>query len=295
VLIFIGGVFLFENTGYLPPNAWMNLWRLWPLILVLAGIELLLANRIPWPVLASVAAVVLVLGVVTTTMGPTGSMPAAVTLSTPTDLGGATQAAVTVRFGAGLLNIGPLVQPAANQLAVMNYDGPADLAPETRYMPVGGGVGRLDYQINGRSAPNFIPFVGSRSDTMRMDVSLNPNVPITSLTVQTGATDAHLDLSSLPVNSLDVSVGAAATWIRLPEAAGTTAAHISGGAATITLEIPQGVAAQIRHRGGLSTVNVDQGRFPQVGDGLYRSPDYATAQNKADLDLETGVTTIQVN
>ena len=92
-----------------------------------------------------------------------------------------------------------------------------------------------------------------------------------------------------------MSVGAASTWIRLPEAAGATAAHISGGAATITLEIPQGVGAQIRHRGGLSTINVDQGRFPQVGEGTYRSPDYATAQNKVDLNLETGVTTIQVN
>jgi hypothetical protein len=148
VLIFIGAVFLLENTGYLPPNAWLNLWRLWPLLLVL---------------------------------------------------------------------------------------------------------------------------------------------------VQMGATDAHLDLSSLQLNSLDMSVGAAAAQIRLPQVAGTTTAHISGGMSTITLDIPQGVAAQIRHRGGLSTVNVDPNRFPSVGGGSYRSPDYATAQSKVDLTLETGITTIQVN
>jgi hypothetical protein len=28
---------------------------------------------------------------------------------------------------------------------------------------------------------------------------------------------------------------------------------------------------------------------------MYRSPDYDSAQNKLDLNLETGVTTIQVN
>ena len=55
ILIFIGGVFLLENTGYLPPNFWMNLWRLWPLVLVLVGIELLFASRIPWVALAGVA------------------------------------------------------------------------------------------------------------------------------------------------------------------------------------------------------------------------------------------------
>ena len=58
VLIFIGGVFLLQNAGYLPPNFWTNLWRLWPLVLVLAGIELLLAHRVPWLALAGLAAIV---------------------------------------------------------------------------------------------------------------------------------------------------------------------------------------------------------------------------------------------
>jgi len=128
-----------------------------------------------------------------------------------------------------------------------------------------------------------------------MDLALSPNVPIASLNVQTGATQAHLDLSSLRVSALDVSVGAATAWMRLPANAGLTTAHISGGASTIALEIPQGVAAQIQLQGGLTTVKVDESRFPQVSDNLYRSPDYDTAQNKVDVTIETGVTTIQVS
>jgi cell wall-active antibiotic response 4TMS protein YvqF len=293
VLIFIGGVFLLQNAGYLPPNVWMNLWRFWPLVLVLAGIELLLAHRVPWLALVGLAAVVLIVGAVASGASlSTSPAQAAVTRTSQTDLSGATQAAVTVRFGAGQLNIGPLVQSAENQLATMAYEGPPDLAPQASYSP-DGGTGQLAYQVNGHW-PGFTPFVGSRSDA-RMDLNLSPTVPITSLTVQTGATDAHLDLSSLRVGSLDVSVGAASTWIRLPEAATMTNAHISGGAATITLEIPPGVGAQIRHRGGLSTVNVDQTRFPSVGDGVYRSSDYGSAANNVDISFETGVTSIQVN
>jgi hypothetical protein len=128
-----------------------------------------------------------------------------------------------------------------------------------------------------------------------MDLNLAPSVPITSLVVQTGAADAHLDLSTLHVSNIDMSIGAATAWVRFPERASTTTAHLSGGASTITLEIPQGVAAQIRHRGGLTTFTIDQTRFPQVGDSLYRSPDYDTAQNKLDINIETGITTIQVN
>ena len=286
-------MFLLQNAGYLPPNFWMNLWRLWPLVLVLAGVELLLAHRVPWLALVGLAAIVLVLGALVS--GPSLSQSptqAAVTHTTQTDLGGATQAAVTVRFGAGQLNVGPLGQVADNQLAATTYTGPPDLEPQATYSP-DGGTGQLEYQVSGHG-PDFMPFVGGRPQA-RMDLNLSQKVPITSLNVQTGATDAHLDLSNLLVSNLDINVGAASTWIRLPEAARSTNAHIAGGASTITLEIPSGVGAEIRHRGGLSTVNVDQSRFPMVGDGLYRSADYSTATNKVDITIETGVTSIQVN
>jgi hypothetical protein len=298
ILIFLGAVFLLQNTGYLPANFWMNLWRLWPLILVLVGIELLLAHRVPWLALAGFGAVVLVLGAVATNTsmvmpGSAGS-PVAVTNSAQTDLQGANQAAVTVRFGAGQLVLGPIERPQPNALAQMNYQGPPQLAPMPRYTPVSGGVGQLEYQTSGRDGPDFLPFGNGHADAATLNVNLAPGVPITSLTIETGATDARLDLSNLRVNTLDMSIGAATTFVRFPEAAGLTSAHISGGASTITLEIPPGVAAQIQHHGGLTTLNVDQSRFPQVNDSLFRSPDYDTAQNKVDLNIETGVTTITI-
>jgi hypothetical protein len=286
---------LLQNTGYLPPNFWVNLWRLWPLILVLVGIELLLAHRIPWLVLVAVGAVVLCLGAVSTMSSvPHQYGPAAVTRSLQTDLGGARQAAVMVRFGAGQLIIGPLLQPGPDQLAMMTYEGPVEMTPQPRYATSNGGIGQLEYEVSGRG-PGFLPFASGRSDALRMQVDLNPAVPITTLTVQSGAADAKLDLSTLRVSTLDINVGAAATTVQLPEAAGATSAHISGGAATITVNVPQGVAARIQHRGGLSTLTVDSSRFTLVSDGLYQSPDYAAAQNKVDLTLETGIATIQIS
>ena len=293
VLIFIGGVFLLQNAGYLPPNFWLNLWRLWPLVLVLAGIELLLAHRVPWLALVGLAAIVLVLGGVASGSSLSrSSTQAAVTHTSQTDLAGASQAAVTVRFGAGQLSIGPLASAADTQLAATSYSGPPDLEPQASYSAVGG-TGQLDYQVYGHG-PGFMPFIGGQSES-RMDLNLSPRVPITALNVQTGATDAHLDLTNLLVSNLEINVGAASTWVRLPATAKMTNAHIAGGAATITLEIPPAVGAQIRHRGGLSTVNVDQSRFPAVGEGLYRSADYQTAPNNVDISIETGVTSIQVN
>lgn len=299
ILIFLGVVILLQNTGYLPPNFWVNLWRLWPLVLVLVGIELLFAHRIPWLALAGFAALVLVGGALATNMGagissPPGPAPTPTTSVVQTDLQGATQAAVTLRFGAGQLVVGPIENPQPGALALMNYQGSPQMAPTPRYTPVNGGVGQLEYQTSSRDGPGFPPFIDSRPDQARMQLNLSPQVPIASFNVQTGATDARLDLSELHITTLDMSIGAATSWVRFPESSGLTTAHISGGASTITLEIPDGVAAQIQHQGGLSTLNVDQSRFPQVNDAVYRSPDYDSAANKVDLVIETGVTTITV-
>ena len=297
ILIFLGAVFLLQNTGYLPPNFWLNLWKLWPLVLVLVGIELLLSHRVSWVALAGVTAVVLCIGAIAMSTGvPTsiGGGGQSISTTAQTDLGGARQAAVTVRFGAGQLLLGPIEQPQPNALASMTYQGPPQLAPQPRYSVANAGVGQLEYQSTNRDGPGFLPFIDGRSDTAHMQLNLTPAVPIGSLTIQTGATDARLDLSNLHVASLDMSIGAATAWVRFPEAAGLTTAHISGGASTITLEVPDGVAAQIQHQGGLSTLNVDQSRFPHVSESMFRSPDYDTATNKVDLVIETGVTTISV-
>jgi hypothetical protein len=301
-LIFLGAVFLLQNTGYLPPNFWLNLWQLWPLVLVLIGIELLLAHRIAWFALLGLGALVLVLGAVAMSpsvlpFGPgSAAQTASTTTSAQTALNGASQGAVTVRFGAGQLNLGALDQASPSELALMNYSGPPRLAPEPHYTVTTGGVGQLDYSTTGRPGPGFLPFIGSNgADTGRLDLSLSPSVPITSLSVQTGAAQAHLDLSQLHVSTLDMSIGAATAWVRFPSAAGLTTSQISGGASTLTIEIPSGVAAQIQHQGGLSTLNIDQSRFPEVSDNLFRSPDYDTAANKVDLTIETGVTTIQIS
>src|SRR5258708_30526545 len=109
-----------------------------------------------------------------------------------------------------------------------------------------------------------------------MDLNLSPRVLMTALNVQSGATDAHLDLTNLLVSNLEINVGAASTWVRLPATAKMTNAHIAGGAATITLEIPPGVGAQIRHRGALAPANTTPRPIPPVRHGPAPSRPYPT-------------------
>src|SRR5258707_12139136 len=59
LLVVVGGVLLLNNVGLLPWTIWTALGQLWPIILILFGIDLLLGRRNAW-LGASVAMVALV-------------------------------------------------------------------------------------------------------------------------------------------------------------------------------------------------------------------------------------------
>jgi hypothetical protein len=205
-------------------------------------------------------------------------------------LQGANSANVTVHLGAGNLDVGVL-ENQSGQLAQMTYDGPDQLTPEANYR-VRNSQGQLMYSLHGGGPPWRLPFSNGGASS-HMSLLLSPEVPL-SLNIQEGASEGRIDLSQLRVNNLELQTGASHTTVVLPENAGATSASIKGGAATIEVEVPRDVAAQIQYEGGLSTLDVDQSRFPSTGPRSYRSPDYDSAANKVDLTVQVGVATISI-
>ncbi len=124
-------------------------------------------------------------------------------------------------------------------------------------------------------------------------VNLNSAIPL-ALTVESGANDARLDLTNLLLTDLVLKTGASSTHVLLPASAGFTRVRTESGVASVTMQVPAGVAAQIRIKSGLSGISVDTNRFPRQGD-LYRSPDYDTAANKVEIEVETGVGSVAVS
>ena len=134
------------------------------------------------------------------------------------------------------------------------------------------------------------PFDGIRN--LNWTVGLNPEIPL-RLELEVGASRNWLDLRKLQVKELRLSTGASATTIDFPEKAGQTTAWLKSGAAMVEVNIPSGVAARIRARGGMASIEVDTARFPRMGDE-YQSSDYAAAENRLDLDVETGVGVVKI-
>jgi len=257
ILIAAGVAFLLENFGILPGNAWDFIW---PLVLIALGLSFLTRR---------------------------GRGPSFAIVDDTLPLDGATSARVTLSHGGGRLVVtaGPrddrlyagrfggavarTVRRTGDQLEVTLRPDPRDWTGWRGSWRWGGGEGMLDWTI-----------------------AFNPAVDL-ALSLETGAAKTDLDLSSLRVVELLLQTGVSATTVILPAAAGATRATIKAGVASVHLTIPAGVAARIAGQMGLGAFNVDETRFPRNGK-LYESPDYATATNRIDVNVEGGLGAINV-
>jgi hypothetical protein len=190
-------------------------------------------------------------------------------------LGAATEAAIRIRFGAGDLT---MRAAAAGQLVDGEFRG--GVTHRLR------GPGNVELS---QDTSHGLPWLDRRSS---WTVGLTAEVPL-DLRVDAGASRNVLDLGDLRVRSLELHTGASDTRILLPRAAGATSVRAETGAASLVLEVPDGVAARIRTRVVLGSVRVDESRFPPVAGG-YESLDYASAANRVDIDVQGGVGSLQV-
>lgn len=256
VLILVGVLFLLNNFGLLP-DLGFSMWSLiWPIFLIALGVWFVSRIFIR-PSAADIEA---------------GSIP----------LEGAVRAEIELSHGAGELRLSG--GAAAGVLAEGMFGG------GLRYHAKRKGD-LLDVEMKMRVEP--AAFLNWAPGSYDWDVRLNSSVPL-ELKCETGASRNTFDLSDLKVTKLELETGASSSEITLPANAGYTRVKVEAGAARVDIRVPGGVAARIRTSGALASVRVDETRFPGF-DNRYQSPDYDSATNKVDIEIETGVGAVTVS
>jgi len=130
-----------------------------------------------------------------------------------------------------------------------------------------------------------------KEQRLMWDLVVNQTLPL-KIKMETGASDNHLDLRNAQLKELRLETGASSTEIFLPEKAGETKVHIESGASSIKIHVPQNVAATIKV-GGLIGKTIDTARFHRNGD-IYQSVEYPNAANRVDIEIESGVGSIEI-
>lgn len=249
IMIAVGALLFVDLAGLADVDALDLLLRWWPAMLIVIGVLILIGAV--WPRGRGVEERV----------------------SIPT--GGVSSGEVTLKFGAGRLEVG---RGVPGTLVDGTFEGGVlrrDLGP-----------GRVELEAD---VTRVFPWMG---DTLHWQVGLAPDLPL-ALRLEGGASRSILELADLQVTSLVVKTGASDTRIVLPASVAECDARIEAGAAQVSIEVPAGVAARIRSQMGLGSTNVDEGRFPRTADG-WASPDYEGAANRAEIRIQGGVGSVRV-
>jgi hypothetical protein len=138
----------------------------------------------------------------------------------------------------------------------------------------------------------LIPFPNIDFKGFNWNLTINRDLPL-RLELHTGAGETVLDLNDTLVKQLRIETGASSTRVMLPSRAGMTRVIAKAGVASLEFTIPQGVAARINMHTGISGTKIDTSRFPQNGDA-YQSPDFDSAADKVDIEIEAGMGGIEI-
>ena len=283
LLIAVGVLFLGAQYGYIPPISVRALLSLWPVLLILAGIEMLLARR--QPVLALVLELAVIAGAVALAAAPPRALFGGAPGTTSAVVERQNDRAVSLRLegGAGTYTL----RGGATSLVEARSEGGeisvrTDRRPdatEVRVQPAGG-----DALFN--SPPGSV------------DVRVASDLPA-SVRISGGAGDFIVDLHDVQIRDARVDTGASRLELTLPRPTGDVAVIIHAGATTLTLIVPDGVEARITTTGGiLSTTALN----PRFGSGTaasrnataYETAGYTGAKDRVTVTIEAGASSITI-
>ncbi|QIP15351.1 hypothetical protein G8759_23350 [Spirosoma aureum] len=125
----------------------------------------------------------------------------------------------------------------------------------------------------------------------RVDVHLNDK-PVWSMDIALGAGQGDLDLSAYTVKDLKLAVGAADLDLKLGAKADVSDVKLDVGAASVTVHVPKEVGCRIKKDGALNLERLDD--FTDVGGGEFESPGYSTSKKKMTIRFDGGISSFKV-
>ncbi len=281
-MIGLGVVFLLSNLGYINTNIWQLILRLWPLLLVAIGLDLVVGRRSIWASLAGLVVLLVLL------------VGALLLFGVNVETGQVLQGESISQSFDGARSGEVILDNAVGDVYIQAGNDPALLVSGTVTARRGVGTSQ-EFSIQGEEAVYRLrqsgAYVGiGNAGSRTWDIGLNRNLPI-SLRYNQGAGLSILNLDQVQISYLDANIGVGQLHIILPQN-GDFEGKISGAIGQIVIEVPSGVGIRIRSDGALVTVHTPDG-YEKL-ENSYTSPDYDSAEFRMDLQINLAIGDVRV-
>jgi hypothetical protein len=290
LLIILLGIALFlSNFDVLTMN-WHFIFRLWPILLVFAGISVLVSNPKLKALLYAVTAILVLVWVFSVASAGWGnfhgifhggSRHAHSQQFTENFDKDVRHAVLTINAGAGSI----FINDTTNEL--LNANTESNIGDYSLDVDKNVHTENLDLTMEKREEHWFFG-----SEKNKVDIKLNP-IPDWKLDMDVGACSLDFDLSPYVISSADLKAGASSMKIRLGDRSDTTQLSINAGVSSISIYVPESSGCQIRDEAKLSSKSYTD--FVKFDDGLYKTANFESSKKKIFIDMEAGVSSIKVS
>lgn len=301
VLLFVGVILLLDNFGVID-FYWGSVWRLWPLLLIIWGVQLLFSGKKyasgPWIVAGITLAILIFAGLYGAThvpedsrwmknfewRGPERHRPAPFKINRFSE-------PYTSSIHRAELNI----EGGATKYQL--EDSTANLfEAEVRHRFVKYSLTRTmrdSVEVLSLRVPDSVQIRGPQNfDMNKVEMRLNTG-PLWDVNLKMGAGKADFDLSKFKIAALKIEGGAASFHIKLGEKQLSSNVFVHTGVSEVNISVPASAGCRIKVDSGLSSTTFDG--FDKQENGTYITSNYKSASKKIQINLAGGVSDFEVN
>lgn len=285
VLILVGVFAFLVNSRLIPVENLDRLLDLWPLILIVIGLELLVRRTLQGGAAELAAGLIVLIAIAGAAayvaLGPATGVGSQ-TIDASGKVGTLEHAAVRIEVGGANIRVQGSSSIGDDLFrAHINYSGSK---PDVALDESSG-----DLQISQGNVSGF--FLQSRRFVLTLQ--LNSSVPW-KIAIDGGATTDTFNLSNVHVTSIDLNTGASREEFTLGVPSGTVPITIDGGAVTVNVHRPKGAAVSVSVSGGASNLTFDGRQSHAIGTLTNQTGDYDSATDRYQIQVNGGASTVTV-
>lgn len=295
ILIGAGVIFLLANLGLIPSNPWPIIWNLWPVILIVIGLDILFGRRsLLGGLVGAIMGLILIAGLIFLLIAQP-NLPGLSfnvgnaqlqTRHIETPLAGIETANVTLDYGSGsyrlyaLSDSDKLIDGDVSYYGSLNFD-------------VNASDNRANVRIDSRLSGVFFGFM---TPDEKWDIGLNTQ-PTYDLDLNYGSGGGNADLSQLNLSGGQIDGGSGHVDVRLP-ATGKFTLRADGGSGGLTFRASGKMALRVEYDHGSGGINPSS-RLQLVSgernrDGVYETENFRSASDAITLIVSGGSGSVNI-
>ncbi len=283
LFIAVGILLLLGNIGVLTVEL-SSLWRLWPVLIIVAGLSVLSLRGWVGGLVYGVAALGIGVLVWATMVGPL-SQQASTSVRDEVSIAKSNDEveslSVSIKAGAVSLDVGSHGDDAAVKGVLES-----DFAKINHSSSISDGSQKVMLNLEG-SAQWWLG--DSRN---KFAVNLNNTLPI-DLDIDTGAASVKADLSDVVLRTLNIDSGASSVDLKLGSRSDESRVVVDVGVSSVKIQVPATSGVRLELDAGLSSKNIPEG-YEKIDDDTYLSKNYSSSSKKITLVVDIGLSSLKI-